>query len=249
MKKIFASLALILCVGLFARVHSQQGGGTTTPQFQFVGISPDGSGAGCASAGVLLCMERNASAIVELIDNSATGQSAILMTGPSFTPDIELCASLATNGCGTGSIANDVYLAAGPNTQTFHIGQYPGGTGDWMTFTGTNVVKVNGFRVPNISYGPVDQTAAATCTILSLANGQQQNLASVACSATGNTTVTFTTAYTTNPPLCQVSLYSTAGSGWTVAITGFTTTTVSVATYVAGVLTNNIPYSLVCYGN
>lgn len=98
------------------------------------------------------------------------------------------------------------------------------------------------------SYGLATQSAATTCSLLAASSGQTANLASIACVATGNQTITFSSAYTTNPPLCVVSLNSTIASGWQVAVTGATTTTVSVVTAVAGTATNNIPYAISCTG-
>jgi hypothetical protein len=100
------------------------------------------------------------------------------------------------------------------------------------------------------TYGTIFQSAAATCSLLSPASGgQNNNVASVGCSVTGNTTVTFTSGYTTNAPSCVASINANPGvNGPFVYETGFTTTTVSFEIFNGGAASNGFTYNFRCTG-
>jgi len=99
------------------------------------------------------------------------------------------------------------------------------------------------------SYGAFLQTANSTCALQSPAfNGQNSNIASVFCSSVGNIIITFSTPYTTNAPLCTVSVIGNYGSVATAYVNDVIPTYVVVYTELAATLANNIEYALICIG-
>lgn len=82
-------------------------------------------------------------------------------------------------------------------------------------------ITLNGAAVPTkYSYGMI-QGGGSSCTVLAASSAQTANLSGCVRNAAGDYTVSFSSAYTTNPPLCTITQAGgTLISSVTLAATG-----------------------------
>jgi hypothetical protein len=246
----------VLAMSLVAlEIAAQSGGGfPSRPTFQQVTI---GSTTSTSSA---LAQNVSGSGVASEVLNASTVDALCIVnnqtasTGPCTTPAHQLTIQTVTGStlhlatAGGFSFDSGGLVLGAASSGNLGTGWANAATGYAVNGVAVPVTKLpTGYKV---SYGAITQSAAATCSLLSpAAGGQNSNVASVACSVTGNTTVTFTSGYTTNPPSCVASINASPGAnGPFVYETAFTTTTVTFEIFNAGAAANGFTYNFQCVG-
>jgi hypothetical protein len=113
---------------------------------------------------------------------------------------------------------------AGSNGLSFTRSGYPLTQIDIGNATDNPAVTVNGRALPKFTYAWLN--GSSSCALQT--GTQSQNFASCSHPSTGNFVVTFTSAYTTNPPVCVANAIDTITIG---SVTAATTTTVTVTVF------------------
>jgi hypothetical protein len=190
--------------------------------------------AGTTSAGQVSVQNDLASTAheLELGYTSSTFSGAFLTGGPTGESAFINTAGANSICIGTNNVCRLNVTAAG----TVLV---PG------ALTVTGALTAAGVAMPKVSYGHVVQ-GAGTCVVS--ASFQQANIASCTFVATGVSTVTFSSAYTTNPPVCTPVVFQNGAGTWTANTSTASNTAVNVQAMNSGVAANS-QIDIACMGN
>jgi hypothetical protein len=206
-KKIISALALILAVGIFARVHGQAGGFPSLPQFASIGVQR-------AAAPPF-----NGGASISMVPQQTTGAAYILWNDLTTGNGIICMSDTAGVGCGSASaVAHDLNITSAAGIDFFpatgiQVGAPTGGAEGVGTINVASSYWGNGFKgAPNL-------TCTTQCNVV-------PNLGQTGCIDKGTTTsISSSAAPAADPDISFANV--PAGSYYLQAVLAFNTTVAS----------------------